>query len=162
MSSVRNIEGQLSAVGRRFGVVVSRFNNFITDRLLEGAIDTIVRHGGSEDAITVMRCPGAFELPLLAKRAANSGKFDAVIALGAVIRGSTPHFDYVAAEASKGLAQVALASNLPVAFGVLTCDTIEQAIERAGTKAGNKGVDAAMTAIEMVDLLARMDEEIAR
>lgn len=159
MNSVKNIEGQLSAAGRRFGVVVSRFNNFITDRLLEGAIDTIVRHGGSVENITVLRCPGAFELPLLAKRAAQTGKFDAVIALGAVIRGATPHFDYVAAEASKGLAQVALSENLPVAFGVLTCDSIEQAIERAGTKAGNKGVDAAMTAIEMVDLFARIDEE---
>ena len=159
MTATLQLEGHLNAAGRRFAIVVSRFNNFITDRLVEGAIDTIVRHGGSEENITVMHCPGAFELPLLAKRAAMTGRFDAVIALGAVIRGATPHFDYVAAEASKGLAQVALSENLPVAFGVLTCDTIDQAIERAGTKAGNKGVDAAMTAIEMVDLFSKMSGE---
>jgi 6,7-dimethyl-8-ribityllumazine synthase len=151
-------EGQLDAKGVKVAIILSRFNSFITERLLEGAKDALLRHGGSDDDFTVIRVPGAFELPLIAKKLAESKKYDAVIALGAVIRGSTPHFDYVAAEVSKGLAQVSLSSGVPVAFGVLTCDTIEQAVERAGTKAGNKGFDAAMTAMEMVSLFKAMDE----
>ncbi len=150
-------EGQLDARGLKAALVLSRFNSFITERLLEGARDAILRHGGEAGDLTVVRVPGAFELPVTAKKLAESGKYDAVIALGAVIRGSTPHFDYVAAEVSKGLAQVGLASGVPVAFGVLTCDTIEQAVERAGTKAGNKGFDAAMTAMEMVSLFKALD-----
>jgi 6,7-dimethyl-8-ribityllumazine synthase len=156
--NMKTFEGQLEAKGIKVAIILSRFNSFITERLLEGAVDALSRHGGSADNFTVVRVPGAFELPLIAKKLAESKKYDAVIALGAVIRGSTPHFDYVAAEVSKGLAQVGLASGLPVAFGVLTCDTIEQAVERAGTKAGNKGFDAAMTAMEMVSLLKAVDE----
>jgi 6,7-dimethyl-8-ribityllumazine synthase len=152
-------EGQLDARGLKVALVLSRFNSFITERLLEGARDALVRHGGDEANFTVVRAPGAFELPLVAKKLAESGKYEAVIALGAVIRGSTPHFDYVSAEVSKGLAQVSLSSGVPVAFGVLTCDTIEQAVERAGTKAGNKGFDAAMTAMEMVNLFKEMDRQ---
>lgn len=146
-------EGQLNAEGKRFGLVVGRFNDFITNRLLGGCIDAIVRHGGKEEDITVAWVPGSFEIPLTAQKMANSGRFDAVICLGTVIRGATPHFDYVAAEVAKGVAKVGLDSNIPVIFGVLTTDTIEQAIERAGTKAGNKGWDAALAAIEMVNLL---------
>ena len=152
-------EGQLDAKGLKFALVLSRFNSFITERLLEGAKDALLRHGAEEANLAVVRTPGAFELPLAAKKLAGSGKYDAVIALGAVIRGSTPHFDYVAAEVSKGLASVGLDTGLPVAFGVLTCDTIEQAVERAGTKAGNKGFDAAMTAMEMVNLLRELDSD---
>lgn len=151
-------EGQLEARSLKAALVLSRFNSFITERLLEGAKDALLRHGGEENNLTVVRVPGAFELPLAAKKLAESGGYEAVIALGAVIRGSTPHFDYVAAEVSKGLAQVSLQSGVPVAFGVLTCDTIEQAVERAGAKAGNKGFDAAMTAMEMVSLFKAMDE----
>lgn len=150
-------EGQLDARGLKMALVLSRFNSFITERLLEGAQDALARHGAEAADLAVIRVPGAFELPLAARKLAESGRYDAVIALGTVIRGSTPHFDYVAAEVSKGLAQVSLQSGLPVAFGVLTCDTIDQAIERAGTKAGNKGFDAAMTAIEMVNLFKAMD-----
>lgn len=150
------LEGQLKAQGMRFGLVVGRFNDFISSKLLEGAIDTLKRHGASEEDITVAWVPGAFEIPLVTKKMAAANKYDAVIALGAVIRGSTPHFDYVAAEVSKGVAHVSLESGLPVIFGVLTTDTIEQAIERAGTKAGNKGADAAMAAMEMVDLLGKI------
>lgn len=150
------IEGHLDAGGLRFGLVVSRFNSFICDRLVEGAVDALVRHGADADRIDIAKVPGAFELPLAAQRMAQSGRYDALICLGAVIRGSTPHFDYVAAEVSKGLASVGLASGLPVAFGVLTTDTIEQAIERAGTKAGNKGFEAAVTAIEMVNFLKKL------
>lgn len=146
------IEGKLNAEGFKFGVIVSRFNSFICDRLVEGALDTLIRHGASDDNIDIVRVPGAFEIPMAAKRAVATGRYDALICLGAVIRGSTPHFDYVCAEVSKGVASVSLDSGLPVAFGVITTDSIEQAIERAGTKAGNKGVDAAMTAIEMVNL----------
>ncbi len=152
----KTIEGNLNAAGMKAAVVVSRFNSFITERLVEGAIDAILRHGGKDSDITVIRVPGAYEIPVVAKLAAANDKYDVVIALGAVIRGSTPHFDYVAAEVSKGLAHVSLESVKPVAFGVLTTDTIEQAIERAGTKAGNKGFDAAMTAIEMHDLVKAM------
>ncbi len=147
------IEGNLTAKGFRFGLIVSRFNSFICERLLEGAIDTLVRHGANDSQLTVVRVPGAFEIPLVAKKMVASGKYDAVIALGAVIRGGTPHFDYVCAEVSKGVASVSLDSGVPVAFGVLTTDSVEQAIERAGTKAGNKGAEAAMSAIEMVNLL---------
>ena len=150
------LEGKLSAKGMRFGLVVGRFNEFISSKLKDGAIDTLKRHGAAEDDITVAWVPGSFEMPLAAKRMAQSGKYDAVIALGAVIRGATAHFDYVAAEVSKGVAQVGLETGVPVIFGVLTTDTIEQAIERAGTKAGNKGADCAMSAMEMVDLLAQL------
>jgi len=146
------IEGKLTAEGLRFGIVVGRFNSFIGERLLEGALDALLRHGADDAQITVVRIPGAFEIPLTAKKLAETGKFDALICLGAVIRGSTPHFDYVSSEVSKGIAHVSLDSGIPVAFGVLTTDTIEQAIERAGTKAGNKGFDAAMTAIETANV----------
>ncbi len=149
---IRQIEGVLSATETRFALVVSRFNDFIGQKLVEGAVDCILRHGGSEEQITIYRCPGAFELPMVAKKVALSGKYDAIITLGAIIRGSTPHFDVIAAEATKGIAQVSLDTGVPIAFGVLTTENIEQAIERAGTKAGNKGFDAAMTAIEMVNL----------
>lgn len=147
------IEGNLDAKGLTFGIVVSRFNSFICERLLEGAIDALIRHGASETDITVARIPGAFEIPLAAKTMAASQKFDAIICLGAVIRGSTPHFEYVSSEVSKGVASVSLDSGVPVAFGVLTTDTIEQAVERAGTKAGNKGFEAAVTAIETVNVI---------
>ncbi|OHB27366.1 MAG: 6,7-dimethyl-8-ribityllumazine synthase [Desulfuromonadaceae bacterium GWC2_58_13] len=150
------IEGNLDASGLRFGLVVSRFNSFISDRLVEGAIDALVRHGADQDKIAIAKVPGAFEIPMTAKKMAASGNYDALICLGAVIRGSTPHFDYVSAEVSKGIASVSLDSGIPVAFGVLTTDNIEQAIERAGTKAGNKGVDAAVTAIEMVNLFRKL------
>ena len=149
----RTIEGKLDATGYKFGLIVSRFNSFITDRLVEGAIDALVRHGAAEHDLEIVRVPGAFEIPLAASKAAASGRYDALICLGAVIRGSTPHFDYVSSEVSKGVAQVSLASGVPVAFGVLTTDNIEQAIERAGTKAGNKGFEAAMGIIEMVNVL---------
>ena len=146
------IEGQLDAKGYRFAIIVSRFNSFISDRLVEGALDALVRHGADEEDIDLIRVPGAFEIPVAAAKLARAEKYDSVICLGAVIRGSTPHFDYVSAEVSKGIASVSLESGVPVSFGVLTCDTIEQAIERAGTKAGNKGFDAAVSAIEMVNL----------
>ena len=146
-------DAKLDATGLRVGIVVSRFNGFIAERLLEGALDALVRHGAADGDITVVRVPGAFEIPLVTQKLAASGKYDAVICLGAVIRGATPHFDYVAAEVSKGVAQVSLKTGVPVAFGVLTTDSIEQAVERAGTKAGNKGFDAAMTAIETANLL---------
>jgi len=147
------IEGNLTAPNAQFALIVSRFNSFIVDSLQEGAIDTLVRHGVDPKNITVYKAPGAFELPILAQRVAKKGNVDAVVALGAVIRGGTPHFDYVAGECVKGLAQVSLAADVPVSFGVLTVDTIEQAIERAGTKAGNKGGEAALSALEMVNLL---------
>jgi len=150
------IEGQLVSSGKRYGIVISRFNEFITNKLLGGALDALTRHGVQDDEITVAWTPGAFEIPVVVKKMAASGKYDAVIALGAVIRGSTPHFDYVASEVSKGVAHVALESGCPVLFGVLTTDTIEQAIERAGTKAGNKGFDAAIAAIEMVNLMGQV------
>ncbi|NTW89012.1 MAG: 6,7-dimethyl-8-ribityllumazine synthase [Desulfobulbaceae bacterium] len=153
---IQNIEGSLGAQGIRFGLVVSRFNDFIGQKLVEGAIDCIVRHGGSSDQITVIRCPGAFELPSVARKAAISGKFDAIVTLGVIIRGSTPHFDVIAAEATKGIAQVGMETMIPVSFGVLTTENLEQAIERAGTKAGNTGFDAAMAAIEMVNLYRQL------
>jgi 6,7-dimethyl-8-ribityllumazine synthase len=147
------IEGKLSAEGLKFGIVVGRFNSFITERLLEGAIDCILRHGGSKENIEIVKVPGSFEIPLTAKKLAKSGKYDAVICLGAVIRGSTPHFDYVANEVTKGIAQVSLETEVPISYGILTTDTIEQAVERAGTKMGNKGFNAAMVAIEMANVL---------
>ncbi len=146
-------EGKLLAEGLRFGIVISRFNDFICDRLLGGALDALRRNGCDEAGVDLFKVPGAFEIPLVAKKVALSGRYDAVICLGAVIRGATPHFDYVANEVSKGIASVSLEAGIPIAFGVLTTDTIEQAIERAGSKAGNKGWDAAMAAIEMVNLL---------
>lgn len=150
---IKTNEGKLIAGGLNFGIVVGRFNEFISSKLLGGAIDALLRHGAEESNIEVSWVPGAFEIPLAASKMAASKKFDAVICVGAVIRGSTPHFDYVSSEVSKGIAKVSLDSGLPVIFGVLTTDTIEQAIERAGTKAGNKGYDAAVTAIEMANLL---------
>ena len=149
-------EGKLDAKGLTFGIIVSRFNSFISERLLEGAVDALVRHGGDDTNIHVARVPGAFEIPLAAKKMADSGKYNAIICLGAVIRGSTPHFDYVASEVSKGVASVSLDSGIPIAFGVLTTDTIEQVVERAGTKSGNKGFEAAVTAIETANLLKAM------
>lgn len=148
----RFIEGRLNASGLKFAVVVTRFNDFITEKLLGGAMDALIRSGASDDDITVIRVPGAFEIPLTAKKLAEAGDYDAIVCLGAVIRGATPHFDYVAAEASKGIAAVGIETGVPLSFGVLTTDSIEQAIERAGTKAGNKGWEAAMSAIEMVNL----------
>ncbi len=155
----RTFEGKLDATGRSFALVVSRFNNFITERLLEGALDCLVRHGAAEDALSVYRVPGSFEIPLVAQHVARLDQHDGIICLGALIRGSTPHFDYIAAEVTKGIAQVSLASGTPITYGVLTCDTIEQAVERAGTKMGNKGWEAAMSAMETVDLLARSSRE---
>ena len=156
MTDVKNIDGDLSARGTRFGIIVARFNSFISERLLEGALDTLMRHGADNANIEVVRVPGAFEMPLALKAMAESKKYDALIALGCVIRGETPHFEYVAGECSRGVAQVSMQYNLPVGFGVLTVDTIEQAIERAGAKAGNKGADAALTVIEMVNLLKKL------
>ena len=150
------LEGHLNARGLKVALVVSRFNSFITERLLEGALDALRRHGAGEEDLSVVRVPGAFELPLAAQKLAQSGRFDAIVALGAVIRGSTPHFEFVAGEAAKGLAQAALATGRPVAFGVLTCDTLEQAVERAGGKS-NKGFDAALTAMEMANLFRELD-----
>ncbi|MGE4589401.1 MAG: 6,7-dimethyl-8-ribityllumazine synthase [Acidaminococcaceae bacterium] len=150
---MKTLEGQLKADNLKFGIIVGRFNEFISSKLLSGSIDCLVRHGADNDNITVAWVPGAFEIPLVAKKMAATGKYDAIICLGAVIRGATPHFDYVCAEVSKGIASVSLQFETPVSFGVLTTENIEQAVERAGTKAGNKGVDAAMAAIEMADLL---------
>ncbi len=155
--ALSQLQGKLDASGVRVAIVASRFNAFIVERLIEGALDVLTRTGGSASAATVIRCPGAFEIPPLARRCAASGRFDAVICLGAVIRGATPHFDYVAGEASKGIAQVALGAAVPVIFGVLTTDTIEQAVERAGTKAGNKGADAALAALEMISLYRQLE-----
>lgn len=149
------LEGKLIAKELRLGIIVARFNEFIGSKLLDGAVDTALRHGLQEDDISVAWVPGAFEIPLVAKKMASSGLYDAVVCLGAVIRGNTPHFDYVSAEVTKGVAQVSLATEIPVIFGVLTTDSIEQAIERAGTKAGNKGSEAVTTAIEMVNLLEK-------
>lgn len=149
-------EGQLISSGARYGVVVGRFNEFITGKLLSGALDALKRHGASEDDVEVAWVPGAFEIPLIAQKMAESGKYDAVITLGAVIRGSTPHFDFVCSEVSKGVAAISLKTGVPTIFGVLTTDSIEQAIERAGTKAGNKGWEAAATAIEMVNLVKQL------
>lgn len=152
----KTIQGDLSARGLKFGIVASRFNDFITGRLLDGALDALQRHGASEGDIDVIKVPGSYEIPLAAKMLARSAKYNAVLCLGAVIRGATPHFEYVSAEVSKGVAAVSLESGLPVIFGVLTTDTIEQAIERAGTKSGNKGWDAALSAIEMANLMKQI------
>jgi 6,7-dimethyl-8-ribityllumazine synthase len=152
----KELKGNLVVEKQRFALVVSRFNNFITDKLLSGAMDTLQRHGCPDNQITVVRVPGSYELPLTAKKLIAGGGYDAVICLGCVIRGQTPHFDYIATECSKGIAQVALESGTPVAFGVITADTLEQAIERAGSKTGNKGSDAALTAIELVNLYAQI------
>ena len=149
-------EGKISAEGFNFAIIVSRFNDFIGSKLAEGAIDALKRHGANDEQVFLFKVPGAFEIPMTAKKIAKAGKFDAVICLGAVIRGATPHFDYVAAEVSKGIAAVSLDSNIPVTFGVLTTDNLEQAIERAGSKVGNKGWDAAMAAMEMVNLFKEM------
>jgi 6,7-dimethyl-8-ribityllumazine synthase len=154
--SIRQIEGAFTDGQGQYALLVSRFNSFVVDSLVHGAVDTLKRHGVSEDRITIYRAPGAFELPVLAKKIAAKDQYDALIALGAVIRGGTPHFEYVAGECTKGLAQVGLEYTVPVAFGVLTVDTLEQAVERAGSKAGNKGAEAALSALEMVSLLARV------
>ena len=150
------MEGKIVAKGMKFGIVASRFNDFICGRLIEGAVDALVRAGADEKDMVIYKVPGSFELPLTAKKVAKSGRYDAVICLGAIIRGATPHFEYISAQVSKGIAVVGLETEVPVVFGVLTTDTIEQAIERAGTKSGNKGADAAMTAIEMVDLFKKI------
>ena len=155
----RVIEGQLSAAGLRFAIIVSRFNSFITERLLGGAMDAIARSGGSADQVDLVKVPGSWEMPMVAGELARQKKYDAIICLGAVIRGETPHFDYVAAEAAKGIAHVSAATGVPVAFGVLTTNTLEQAIDRAGAKSGNKGFDAAMTAIEMAHLMRVLRQE---
>jgi 6,7-dimethyl-8-ribityllumazine synthase len=147
------IEANLTAQGKKFAIITSRFNDFITDKLTSGAVDALVRSGAEDGGIDIIKVPGAFEIPMVATKAAGTGKYNAVICLGAVIRGSTPHFDYVSAEVSKGVAQAGLSTGVPVIFGVLTTDTIEQAIERAGTKAGNKGWSAAISAIEMANLM---------
>jgi len=153
---MKTFEGKLTATGRKFALVASRFNSLITRQLVAGAQDCLLRHGASEDDLTLAWVPGSFEMPLVAKKLAESGEFDAVICLGAIIRGETPHFEYVAAEAAKGLAQASFSSGVPVAFGVLTTDNVEQALDRAGVKSGNKGADAAAAAIEMADLLDSM------
>lgn len=152
----RLIEGELGAAGLRFGVVVSRFNSFITDRLLGGALDALRRNGATSDAIDVAKVPGSLEIPVVAREMASSGRYDAVICLGAVIRGETPHFDYVASESAKGVAAVGRETGVPTIYGILTCNTLEQAINRAGAKSGNKGFDAAMGAIEMANLIKQM------
>jgi 6,7-dimethyl-8-ribityllumazine synthase len=152
------IEANLLAEGKKFGLIVSRFNDFITERLFEGALDGLLRSGARDEDIEVVKVPGAFEIPLMAKKMAATDRYHAIICLGAIIRGATPHFDYVSAEVSKGIAVVSLESEVPVIFGIVTTDTIEQAIERAGTKAGNKGWNAAITAIEMANLIEVVDQ----
>jgi len=153
MNGIQEIEGQLTIRGARIALLVSRFNSFIVESLLSGAVDTLKRHGAEARELQIVRVPGAYEMPIAAKRLAASQRYDAIIALGAVIRGGTPHFEYVAGECTKGLSQVSLQHDIPIAFGVLTVDSIEQAIERAGTKAGNKGAEAALSAIEMINVL---------
>jgi 6,7-dimethyl-8-ribityllumazine synthase len=150
------IEGELEAKGLKFCIVISRFNDFITSKLLDGAKDALLRHGANEDEIDVIRVPGSFEIPLVAKKMALKGTYNAIICLGTIIRGATPHFEYIASEVSKGIALASMETGLPIAFGIITSDTIEQAIERAGTKSGNKGWDAAITAIEMAQLLKKL------
>ncbi|MBW1941590.1 MAG: 6,7-dimethyl-8-ribityllumazine synthase [Deltaproteobacteria bacterium] len=151
------IEGKIIAEGFRFAIIVSRFNDFISSRLVEGAMDALIRHGADEAQISLVKVPGAFEIPMAAKRLADTGKYDAIVCLGAVIRGATAHFDYVAAEVSKGIASISLETGIPVTFGVLTTENLEQAIERAGSKSGNKGWDAAIAAMEMVSLFKAME-----
>ncbi len=157
MSDIKTIEGDFTGAKGNYTLVVGRWNSFVVEHLLEGAVDCLRRHGVSKDQITIVRAPGAFEIPLVCKKVAAKGDSDAIIALGAVIRGGTPHFEYVAGECTKGLASVTMEYGIPVAFGVLTVDTIEQAVERSGTKAGNKGEEAAMSALEMVSLLGKLD-----
>ena len=152
----RELHGRLTIDGQRFAIVVSRFNDFITTKLLSGAVDVLLRHGCKDEDVTVAYVPGSFELPFVAKKLAESGSYDALICLGCIIRGHTPHFEYVASEAAKGIAHVGLATGVPTTFGVITADTLEQAVERAGAKAGNKGADAAMSAVEMVNLVAQL------
>ena len=156
MNQIKTIDGHLNAADLKFAILATRFNDFIVDRLVGGAVDYLIRHGGSEENLTIVRVPGAFEMPLACKKLAASGKYDGIVAVGAVIRGGTPHFDFVAAEATKGLAHVSLESGVPVGFGLLTTDNIEQAIERAGTKAGNKGVEAASAVLETVRVLQQI------
>ncbi|TDO95875.1 6,7-dimethyl-8-ribityllumazine synthase [Marinomonas balearica] len=158
MSDIKTYEGHYSATGAKFALVVGRFNSYVVESLKEGAIDTLVRHGINKEDITVVYVPGAFEIPIVIKKVAEKNQYDAIVALGAVIRGSTPHFDYVAGECVKGLGQLALEFDIPVSFGVLTVDTIEQAIERAGTKAGNKGSEAALSALETVSVLRSLED----
>jgi 6,7-dimethyl-8-ribityllumazine synthase len=153
----RLIEGEISAKGITVAIVVSRFNDFISQRLLDGALDALKRHGASDDKMTIVRVPGAFEIPVMAKRLSSDDRFDCVICLGAVIRGATPHFEYISAQVARGIASVALESRIPIAFGIITSDTLEQAIERAGAKSGNKGWDAAVSAMEMVSLFKVLD-----
>ena len=153
---VRELEGELTAAGLRFAILVSRFNSFVTDRLLNGALDALTRAGAAPDSISIVRVPGAMEIPVAARHLAESGEYDALICLGAVIRGETPHFEYVSAEASRGVAQAALASGVPIGFGILTVENLEQAVDRAGLKSGNKGFEAAMTAVEMANLLRKI------
>ncbi|MFQ5706066.1 MAG: 6,7-dimethyl-8-ribityllumazine synthase [bacterium] len=155
----KTLEGQLSAQGGRFGVVISRFNHFISGKLLEGAMDCLRRHGATEEGIEVVWVPGSFEIPMAANQMVQTGRFDALICLGVLIRGETPHFDYIASEATKGIAQVAVASGIPISYGIITAESIEQAIERAGTKAGNKGWDAALSSIEMADLFKQLSNK---
>jgi 6,7-dimethyl-8-ribityllumazine synthase len=150
------IEGELQANGLRFGIIVSRFNDFITSKLLDGALDALLRHGALEEDINIIRVPGSFEIPMVARKMALKGTYNAIICLGTVIRGATPHFNYIAAEVSKGIASASMETGVPIAFGIITSDTIEQAVERAGTKSGNKGWDAAITAIEMAQLLKKL------
>jgi 6,7-dimethyl-8-ribityllumazine synthase len=157
MDNIRNLNGDLVARDLRFAIVAARFNDMIVDSLIRGAVDALLRHGAGEKQVEIIRVPGAFELPFIVRRVAASKRYDAVVALGAVIRGATPHFDYVAGQCAAGLARAAEETGVPVAFGVLTTDTIEQAIERAGTKAGNKGADAALCALELANLLRRLD-----
>ncbi len=158
MKEIEQTQGELIAHGARFALIVGRFNSFISERLLEAAVDTLVRHGVDRASMRIVRVPGAYEVPLAAKVLAQSKKFDALVALGAIIRGATPHFDYVAGECAKGIASVSMNYDIPIGFGILTVDTIEQAIERAGTKAGNKGADAALAALEMVNVLKQLQE----
>lgn len=158
MKDIKQTEGELIGRNARFALVVSRFNSFISERLLEAAVDTLQRHGVDRANMHIVRVPGAYEIPLAARTLAKSSNFDALVALGAIIRGATPHFDYVAAGCAKGIAQVSMDCDIPIGFGVLTVDTVEQAVERAGTKAGNKGADAAIAALEMVNVLNRLRE----
>lgn len=160
--SMKTLSGDLTVSKQRFAIVVSRFNEFVSSRLVSGAVDALTRHGARQGDITLIWVPGAWELPMAARRAAECGQFDAVISLGCVIRGETPHFEYVASEAAKGIAQVGLSADVPVVFGVLTADTLEQAVNRAGAKAGNKGADAAMAAIEMTNLFAQLEGKPSR
>ena len=153
MENIRTIEGELSAAGLKFAIIAGRFNDFVVEHLISGAVDTIVRHGGKKNDIVLIRVPGSYEIPQVCRKIAEGGKFDAIVALGAVIRGHTPHFDFVAGEVAKGIAQVTMHNDTPVGFGIVTADNLEQAIERSGTKAGNKGSDAALAAMEMANVM---------